>query len=267
MPYVKANGVDIFYVSQGDGHPMVWAHAYPMDHRMWQPQWEHFSSRYRVIAYDARGMGQSEAPDEPDAYSQPTSVEDLHQLLRALNVERAVIGGLSMGGNVALNFGLSHPTMCDALLICDTGAGSDNPPQHIARVGRYAQAAQGGMESFKQHITSLPMFGSFVQQRAEFAALFDAMVARHAPHGVAYVATQTIGPRPPIYALEDRLRQLQVPTLIIVGERDEPCVKVSHFMAETIPHAQLRVMPGCGHFTNLEDTPTFNKTVEEFLGR
>jgi pimeloyl-ACP methyl ester carboxylesterase len=67
--------------------------------------------------------------------------------------------------------------------------------------------------------------------------------------------------------LEDRLRQLHVPTFIIVGEHDALCVRVSRFMAETIPHAELLVMKGCGHFTNLEDAPTFNVAVEDFLKR
>jgi len=267
MPFIIANGIHLHYVSHGDGHPMVWAHAYPMSHRMWQPQWEYFSPRYRVIAYDARGMGQSDAPLEPENYSQPTAVEDLRQLLRALGIQRAVIGGLSMGGNVALHCALSHPQMCDALILCDTGAGSENPQEHRARVARYAQAAQEGIASFKQHLTSLPMFGDFVKKRAEFAALFDEIVSHHPPHGVAHVATQTIGARPPIYALQDRLRQLRVPTLIIVGEDDAPCLQVSRFMAATIPDAELSVLRGCGHFTNLEDAPTFNNVVENFLRR
>ncbi len=267
MPFLTANDIRLYYTSHGDGRPMVWAHAYPMSHRMWQPQWEYFSSRYRVIAYDARGMGQSDAPLRPEDYSQPTAVEDLRQLLCALGVQRAVIGGLSMGGNVALHFGLNYPEMCDALILCDTGAGSDNPQEHRARVARYAQAAQQGIESFKQHLTRLPMFGNFVQKCAEFSALFDEIVSHHPPHGIAHVATQTIGARPPIYALKDLLRQLRVPTLIIVGEDDEPCIKVSRFMAATVPNAELSVMRGCGHFTNLEDAPTFNATVEDFLRR
>ncbi|MDW8365101.1 MAG: alpha/beta hydrolase, partial [Abditibacteriales bacterium] len=267
MPFLTANDVRLYYVAYGSGRPMVWAHAYPLSHRMWQPQWEHFSSRYRVIAYDARGMGQSDAPLAPDRYSQPLAVEDLRQLLRALGIERAIIGGLSMGGNVALHLGLNHPEMCDALILCDTGAGSEDPLEHRARVARYAQAAQQGIESFKRHLTSLPMFGNFVQKRAEFAALFDDIVSHHPPHGVAHVATQTIGARPPIYALQDRLRQLRVPTLVIVGEHDEPCIKVSQFMAATIPHAELSVVKGCGHFTNLEDPLAFNTAVEDFLRR
>ncbi len=98
MPIAKVNGVGIYYEEAGRGRPLVWCHGFACGAAMWEPQVAAFASRYRVITYDVRGHGASEVPAAPEAYSQPASVEDLHQLLRHLGIARACVGGLSMGG-------------------------------------------------------------------------------------------------------------------------------------------------------------------------
>jgi pimeloyl-ACP methyl ester carboxylesterase len=87
----------------------------------------------------------------------------------------------------------------------------------------------------------------------------------HRARGLAHTAREVLTRRPSIYSLAPRLRGLSVPTLLIVGEHDEPCVKVHRFMAETIPGARHVVIPGVGHLTNLEAPDTFNRVVAEFL--
>ena len=127
MPYAEVNGVNLYYESSGDGFPLVWSHEFAGDYRSWEPQVRFFSRRYRVITYCARGYPPSDVPGGLDAYSQEQAVEDLRGLLGYLGIKRAHVGGLSMGGNVALNFGLAHPRLARSLVVAGTGTGSDSP--------------------------------------------------------------------------------------------------------------------------------------------
>ena len=124
MPRVDVNGVSLYYEVTGHGPPLVLAHGFACGLRMWDPQVNALARSWRVVTYDVRGHGISEAPDDPAAYSQAISVADLRALLEHLKMRRAAVGGLSMGGNIALNFALAHPDMVTALIVADTGAGS-----------------------------------------------------------------------------------------------------------------------------------------------
>ncbi len=236
MGHVAANRVRLFVEERGTGPPLVFLHAYPMGCQMWEPQVPFFATRgCRVLWYDCRGFGLSEAPGKVSRYGQETSVEDLRALLRALGIPRAALCGLSMGGSIALNFAFRHPEAVSALAICNTGSGSEDPAAFAATVTG--------------------------------AAALRRLVGSHPVHGLACTARQTLARRPPIYALEDRLKALTVPTLVLVGERDHPCLAVSRFMAGAIPGAEFVVMHGAGHFTNLEAPDEFNRVLLAFLQR
>lgn len=269
MGHVEANGVRLFVEERGTGSPLVFLHAYPMGRQMWEPQVSFFAARgYRVLWYDCRGFGLSEAPGEVSCYGQETSVEDLRALLRALGIPRAALCGLSMGGSIALNFAIRHPEALSALTVCDTGSGSEDPAALAATVTGWAEAAErGGIPAFLESLLAHPIFGGFAARGEGEAATLRRLVGSHPAHGVACTARQTLARRPPIYALEDRLKVLTVPTLILVGERDHPCLAVSRFMAGTIPGAEFVVMQGAGHFTNLEGPDEFNRVLLAFLQR
>lgn len=266
MPRVRVNGIHLFFEEAGTGPPIIFVHAYPMGRTMWAPQVAHFQRRYRAIAYDCRGFGKSDAPLAPDEYSQPRSVEDLRGLLRGLGIPRAAVVGLSMGGNIALHFALNHPAEVAGVVICDTGAGSDDPVQFGAVTDGWARTAEtGGVEGFATAIFTHPIFAGYAARGPAEAAAMCQMITAHPPHGVTHTARGTLGKRPPIFALEERLRTLAVPSLILVGERDLPCIAPSQFLADRIPDAQLHVMAGCGHFINLERPAEFNRFLEAFF--
>ena len=109
MPSFSADGVQIYYEVTGQGFPLVWSHEFAGNYDSWEPQIRYFSRRYQVITYSARGYPPSDIPEDPAAYSQAQAVTDLYLLLRHLGVSQAYIGGLSMGGATALNFGIAHP--------------------------------------------------------------------------------------------------------------------------------------------------------------
>ena len=132
MATFSANGVNLYYEETGEGFPLVWSHEFAGNYPSWDPQVRFFSRRYRVITYSARGYPPSDVPEDPDAYSQDLVVEDLYLLLRHLRIDEAYIGGLSMGGIVALNFAIAHPEMCRGIIVASVGSGSDDREAFLA---------------------------------------------------------------------------------------------------------------------------------------
>jgi pimeloyl-ACP methyl ester carboxylesterase len=264
MPIARVNGVSLFYEESGQGSPLLFIHAFPVGRGLWEPQVPFFDRHFRVITYDCRGFGRSEAPTQPAEYSQPLSVDDAHALLRHLGAAPAIVCGLSMGGNIALNLALAHPASVRALILCDTGAGSEDPGAHRARCVEYAEASGRGMDGFFDKMMQWPVFADFVAGPQE-GMLLRQLVMAQPPHGVGLTALYTLAPRPPVYALRERLESVRVPTLVVCGERDAGCVATSEFLARTIPEARLWMVPGASHFPNLDSTPRFNETLLAFL--
>ena len=266
MPRVGVNGLSLYYEVAGHGPPLVLAHGFACGLRMWDPQVKALARSWRVVTYDARGHGISGAPADPAAYSQPISVADLRALLEHLEIGRATVGGLSMGGNIALNFALAHPEMVTALVVADTGAGSDDTADWVATVHAFADVLErDGLEAFADAALSNPLFVRYVAQGPAAERFIRSCLMTHRARGLAHTAREVLAKRPTIYSLAPRLRELSVPTLLIVGEHDEPCVKVHRFMADTIPGARHVLIPGVGHLTNLEAPDAFNRAVTTFL--
>ena len=267
MPIARVNGVALYYESSGTGRPpLVLVHGFACGIRSWDLQLKPLSRRRQVVAYDVRGHGISEAPREASAYSQPTSVADLHALLQHLQIRRAALCGLSMGGNIALNFALAHPDMVSALVIADTGAGSDDTADWVRDVQAFARALDDdGLEAFADAASANPLFARYIAQGPEAERRIRACLMTHRAHGIAHTGREVLCKRPTIYSLEEGLRRLRVPTLLIVGEHDDPCRKIHDFMARTIPGAWSVVLPGLGHLTPLEAPERFNRLVSRFL--
>jgi pimeloyl-ACP methyl ester carboxylesterase len=266
MPQAPANGLSLYYEARGRGSPLVLVHGFACGLRMWDPQVRAFSPRWRVVTYDARGHGVSDAPAEATRYSQAISVADLRGLLEHLAIPRAVVGGLSMGGNIALNFALAHPEMVSALIIADTGAGSDGTAEWSAAARAWAELLERqGLEAFAEAALANPLFARYVAQDPGAERFIRSCLMTHRARGLAHTAREVLAKRPTIYSLERELRELRAPTLLIVGEHDEPCVKVHRFMAETIPRASQVLLRGVGHLTNLEAPASFNAAVRRFL--
>ena len=265
MPEARVNGISIFYEEHGQGYPLLWSHEFAGDYRSWEPQVRFFSRRYRVITYTARGYPPSEVPDDPEAYTQANAIEDLRGLLLHLEIERAHIGGLSMGGNVALNFGIAHPEMARSLIVAGTGSGSTDPETFRRRVSERAdQMRAGGMAAMEDYARS----SSRVQLRRKDPKGYDefrSQLAEHSNIGSANTFAGVQGRRAPIFDLEPELRALRVPTLIMTGDEDDACIEPSIFMKRAISRSGLVVFPQSGHAINLEEPDLFNRTVLDFL--
>jgi len=266
MPTFSANGVDIFYEVTGQGFPLVWGHEFAGDYRSWEPQVRFFSRRYQVITYCARGYPPSAVPDDPEAYSQDVAVEDLYLLLRHLGIDQAYLGGLSMGGSLVLNFGIAHPEMAKALIVASAGSGSTDPEAfHRSCQATADRVMAQGMAALTQGYAQGPARVQLMRKDPKGYEEFYQGLASHSALGSASTFRGVQGTRPSIFTLEEKLHELLIPTLILIGDEDEPCIEPAIFMKRHIPASGLAVFPQSGHAINLEEPDLFNRTVLDFL--
>ena len=266
MTLAHVNGVDLCWEESGQGAPLVWLHEFGGDLRSWEPQVRYFSRRYRVITYNHRGYAPSTIPVAARDYSQDVLVEDLRRLLEQLALGPVHLGGCSMGANVARDFAIAHSGMTRSLILVGAGAGSVNRPQFLAaQQAIAADLEREGMASLVRCFASLPARASFKDKDPRGFAEFLRYVGEHDAQACAHLAREVLCKRRTVGELEPQLRSLRTPTLIMAGDRDEPCVEPSLLMRRLIPHAGLLLLPGCGHTPNIEEPALFNLHVAEFL--
>ena len=269
MPLAAMNdGTRLYYESTGSGYPLLFSHEFAGDYRSWEPQVRYFARRYRVIAYNARGYPPSDVPEDVGAYSQARARDDIAQLLEALQVPQAHVVGLSMGGYATLHFGLHYPQMARSLVVAGCGYGSvagDREKFH-QDTAQVAQRIQGdGMPAMAAVYAKGPTRVQFEDKDPLGWQEFADQLAEHSATGAALTMRGVQGLRPSVYELEAQMRQLQVPTLIVTGDEDEPCLEPGLFMKRAIPTAGLVVVPKTGHTINLEEPEAFNRIVSDFL--
>jgi pimeloyl-ACP methyl ester carboxylesterase len=250
MAEAQINGIRISYAAAGDGPAVLLTHGYSATGHMWAPQIEALRDRYRIIAWDIRGHGETESPDDPAQYSEALAIADMVGLLEFLGEDRAVVGGLSLGGFMSLAFHLAHPEMVRALVLCDTGPGYRSPE---ARAGWNRAAEKRALDLEARGMDGL---GSSSEVRATARYHRSAQGLAHAARGMlAQFDARII----------DHLPEIRVPTLVIVGERDEPFIGASQYMAAKIPGARLEVIADAGHAANLDNPDNFNRVLRGFL--
>lgn len=257
MPDILANGIRIHYEARGSGPAMVWAHGLCGSVRGWDETMAFFQSRYRVIAYDARGHGRSEIPDRPEAYSQDIMVEDWHGVMDALGISRAIVGGHSMGANVALNFALKYPERCLGLIVVGIGSGSSDREWWQKWWGKLANLAERkGMAAFLEEMKNLPAWAVALTDPQIGKQVIES-VRNNAPKAIAHTIRGVQMKRPAIFALESELKKLPVATLVVISEMDTPAGECSRFMAQCLPRVTLEMIPARGHWTHLEAPEKF----------
>lgn len=250
MAEALINGIRIRYDAAGNGPPVLLTHGYSATGRMWAPQMEALKDSYRIIAWDIRGHGGTESPDDPSLYSEAMTIADMVGLLQFLGEDRAVVGGLSLGGFMSLAFHLAHPEAVRALVLCDTGPGYRSPE---ARAG-WNRAAEKKAQELEEG--GLDALGAGTEVRAAAQYHRSAQGLAHAARGMlAQFDARII----------DHLPAIGVPALIIVGERDKPFHGASEYMAAKIPGARLEMIPGAGHAANLDNPDHFNRVLRAFL--
>jgi pimeloyl-ACP methyl ester carboxylesterase len=257
--FVPVNDGKLYYETNGSGPPLVFLHGVCLDHRMWQQQVDYFSKSYTCINLDLRGFGKSSLPG-----STPYSFhEDIKTLLDSLQIEKPVVLiALSMGGKAAINFSLAYPERTKALILADIAVdGYSFRDFRLERIAKVAQ--QKGIDTANQLFLEEPIFASAKTDSAVFARLRQ-MVLSYS--GWQWVHKNPIqGLAPPAIG---QLKQIQVPVLIITGEKDIwDFQQIADILHENIKQSVKKEIEDAGHMCNMEKPEVFNRFVSDFLIR
>jgi 3-oxoadipate enol-lactonase len=268
MPHATAaDGVRLYYEEAGSGTPIIFVHEFAADYMSWEPQVRYFARRHRCVAYSARGYTPSDVPASADAYTYEHFANDVIAVLDHLGIAKAHVAGLSMGGYSTLQVGLRNPERALSLTLAGTGSGSERWYTDEFRKTARATAAQlenAGAEALRTYglgPTRIPFLVKDPRGYREFA---DAL-ARHDIKGSANTLRGFQAGRPPVYELEDAIRRIALPTLIVCGDEDDPCIEPSLLLKKWIAASGLAMFPKTGHTANLEEPALFNETLERFL--
>lgn len=252
-------GTHIYYEIAGAGTAVVLIHGFTLDSRMWDGQVAALAGRHRVVRYDMRGFGRSDPPGE-ESYS---AAQDLSELLEYLGVDAAAIVGLSLGGAVAIDFALTYPNAIRALVLVDSTVGGWQwSPEWNERVGPVWSAGKDlGAEAAKELWLGLPMFSPALEQ-AESGLRLRHMVSDYSGwHWLHEDPQRHLDPP----ALQ-RLPEIAAPTLVLVGERDEPDFHATaNALTAGVSNAEQVVIPRVGHVANMEVAEQFNVVLNQFL--
>ncbi len=251
---------EIAFDDVGSGLPVVFIHAFPLNRTMWDPQVSALVAECRCIPVDLRGFGDSAAAGP---YSMERYADDVMGVLDTLQIERAVIAGLSMGGYVAFEIWRRYSARVRALVLADTRAGADTA-ETVARRRELIDAAttQGSTAVANAQISGL-MGKTTREKRHDIYDAIHRMMAQTPPEGIIGALEAMIA-RPDS---TDTLATIDVPTLIVVGDEDVLTPpKEARAMQTAIVGSRLEVLPQAGHLSSVERPASFNTVVTEFLG-
>jgi pimeloyl-ACP methyl ester carboxylesterase len=269
MPKLTTDdGVALHYEETGSGTPVVFVHEFGGDLRSWEPQVRYFSRLYRCITYNARGYPPSDVPEDWQRYSQERARDDIRSVLDGLRIERAHVVGLSMGAFATLHFGLAYPKRALSITVAGGAYGS-----HPAHYKEFQQTSRANAEliqreGMKKFVSTYGIGPQRVQLQNKDPRAFAEYLAQFHEHSGLGAANTLLGVqcrRPSIYDLVEPMNKMAVPTLIMIGDEEEPCLEANLLMKRCIPTAGLAIFPKSGHAINLEEPALFNQFLEDFL--
>ena len=241
MPHLTTDdGVKLYYEETGKGIPIVFIHEFAGDVRSWEQQVRHFSKYYRCITFNARGYPPSDVPKDQEKYSQERARDDIRAVLDALKIDKAHIVGLSMGGFAALHFGFTYGDRARSIVVAGCGYGA--APGERAKFAEEAEASAKRFEelTMKKAAEGYALGPTRVQHQnkdprgwREFAD----QLAEHSTEGAAFTMRGVQKRRPSLFDLVDKMKTITVPTLIMTGDEDWPCLEPGILMKKNIPTA------------------------------
>lgn len=262
MPHTDAPGFRMAYEVRGSGFPLLLINGLGSDRREWLAQIPAFAAHFRVIAFDNRGSGESDAP--PGPYATAEMADDAVALLSFLGVERSHVLGVSLGGMIAQEAALRHPGRVERLVLACTTPGGDTsvrpPPEALAA---FVRTPGGDREADLRRTIPYLYSARFRRERPGEIESFIArrLSAPSSPEGYAAQLAAAVG-----HSAGDRLKGIRAPTLVIAGTADRLVPPVnSRRIAERISGAKLVLLPGAPHRLFAENAEAFNREVLEFL--
>ncbi len=271
MPKILCNGLNHYYEQAGEGPSLVLIHGAFGDARMWEPQWRHFSPKYRILRYDLRGHGRT-GVSNLDRYTMETYAEDLVSLLNALSIDSAVVCGLSWGGGIAQAFAVRHPQRLKGLVLA--GSTVSMSVTLGEKLLRYVLLPKSVM-LLMIRMMSVERFVRFSFWLAGLTLGRDWL--HRDEQTLEYVRqsmlqidrTEYLKIWDAIYGFDlQPLERISCPTLVLVGERDANMVlRHKDEILRRIPDAEERVLPAAYHAMTMEQPEAFNEALEDFLLR
>lgn len=265
-----ADGTKLFWEEAGQGTPIVFVHEFGGSHWSWEPQLGFFARRHRCVTFAARGFPPSDIPADPAAYSQAQAVDDVIAVMDAAGIARAHLVGLSMGGFAVLHAGLRYPDRIRSVVAAGAGYGAEKAHEAYFRDVSNQVAANFEARGAADFASVYAAGASRVQFQAKDPrgwALFAARLGQHSAQGAANTMRGVQMQRPSLYDLEDGLRAMAAPLLVMVGDEDDHCLQPGLFLKRTVPACGLAVFPKSGHTLNLEEPALFNQLLAEFIAQ
>lgn len=267
--HVKArDGTNLYVETVGErGDPILFVHEFGGNYDAWEPQLNAFARTNRCITYAARGYAPSDIPKDLDSYSQAIAASDAVDVLDGLGIEKAHVVGLSMGGFTALHVGLDYAARTLSLTVAGAGYGSEK-----GREAYFREVSMKVAENFEADPAGFSSIYALGASRVQFQnkdprgwTAFADRLARHSAVGAPNTMRAVQARRPPFWQLEDRLRQMTVPTLVMVGDEDDHCLQPGLYLKRMLPAVGLAVLPKTGHTLNLEEPALFNLLLADFF--
>lgn len=258
--FYQANDIRLAYDDEGAGIPLVFLHAFPLNRSMWKAQVTALSSRFRTIAIDLRGHGESDAPLW--SFSLDQYADDVAALLDHLGIPHAVLVGLSMGGYVSLAFSRKYGGRLRALVLADTRARADTLEGRTGRFQLAQTAYTQGTEAVANTMLPKLLGATSLKSKPELVEQIRRTV-EHTPVSGIVVDLMAMAARPDS---SPHLTAISCPTLVVVGDEDHTTpLADAQLMAREIPNARLAVIPAAGHLSNCEQPELFNEVLRGFV--
>jgi pimeloyl-ACP methyl ester carboxylesterase len=266
MARIQVGSLAVAVSDAGDGPPVVLLHGLGCGQRMWFHQIRALRSRFRVIAYDQRGHGLTDAPANATDYSAALLTRDLVGVLDALKIERAAIVGFSLGGGPALALAASKPERVSRLVLADVGAGADDPLKIEWMARRWVTLiGQGAVDELVCDMLRSELFKVYARRNARRREHMAALIRATPIDGLRFTLSEVLAKRKSLFRLTGLLKSVRVPTLVVVGQHDYVCSKAARLLAQTIPNASLKIIEDSGHMSPLEQPAAFSAALMEFL--
>lgn len=259
--FAEVNGARLYYEVAGEDHPLVLIHAGIADSRMWNEQWNLFARRYKLVRYDVRGCGRSIPPAGPFTY-----YDDLRELLRVLQIDRASLLGVSMGGAIAIEFALQYPEMVDALILVGARAPGMPPSDLLIEAWKEIDSVLQAGDLDRANELELRMWVDGPHRGPEAVDPTVRERVREMNRNNFVVGSEESEAQPLQPFASTRLREIRVPTLVIYGDLDQPDIlQGGEDLAAGIAEAKKVVMHGTAHMPTMEQPAEFNRVVLDFL--
>jgi pimeloyl-ACP methyl ester carboxylesterase len=266
MPRLEANGIEIGYDAVGDGPPLILLHGLACGRRMWRRHMALLKDRFRVIACDLRGHGETDAPADADEYSGEHLARDFIAFLDRLGIAKAHVVGFSMGGGPAMALALRQPQRIGALVLAGVGSGADNPwtSQRLAEIW-IGYAREDGMEKMCGEMLRSDFFKWYANRGPRQRRHMAALIAQHPLHGICNTLAGVVARRKSLFRMTGTLARVTPPTLMLIGRDDGVCQKSSRLLHQTIAGSEFLRVPGAGHTLPLELPEAFTDAVAAFI--